>query len=260
MEQMEQYLPVMTEKYKRKHYNEGIFHTIHKNTAKISVMVYIFFGVILAGCIYGMIFTVRREAENRLNGQGDMTVAGVLLAFFGIFALISLATILVSLVRHLRGAQRLKAQCAKDSGYTVEEVNRFEQQALEMDSRVICLLGKAAKVTSGQEDGVLTRDYIFLTISRNVLIRLSDLKAACLFTQTVTAGGGRQVVGVEYLLVGLIGKSGSSVVAECTRESGTTLIEYLKEKCPDLDTADGKVLGSREYEELWAEKNNHVRK
>jgi len=253
---MDQYLPVMTEQYRRKYYSEGIFHAIHKNTAKISWMVYIFFGVVLAGSIYGMNFTIRREAENRLNGQGDATVVGVILAFFGLLALISLAVIILSVVRHLKGAERLKAQCAKENGYTVEEINQFEHQALETESRVIDLLGKVAKATSGQEDGIITRDYIFLTLSRNVLIRLSDLKAACLLTQVISAGKGRHTTGVEYLLVGLMGKNGASVVAECTRESGTALIEYLKEKCPGLNTAGDRVLENSEYDELWAEINH----
>ena len=249
---------IMTEQYRRKHYNEGIFHTIHKNTAKISYMVYIFFGVILAGSIYGMNFTVKRQAENSLNGQGDAAVAGVILAFFGLFALISLAVIIVSIVRHLRGAERLKVQCAKENGYTVEDVNQFEHQALEMESRVISLLGKVSKAAAGQEDGIITRDYIFLTLSRNVLIRLSDLKAACLYTQKIHAGKGGNLTEVEYLLVGLMGKDGASVVAECTKESGLALIEYLKEKCPGLNTVEDRILESSEYDDLWAEINHKV--
>ena len=79
--------------------------------------------------------------------------------------------------------KELKACVAKENGYTVEDMNQFEHQALEMESRVICLLGKVAKAAAGH---------------------------------------------------------------------GKTTIDYLKEKCSDLYTADGAVLESREYDDLWA--------
>lgn len=46
---MEQYLPVMNEEYRRKYYGTGIFGRAHKNTAKVSVLAYLFFGVVLVG-------------------------------------------------------------------------------------------------------------------------------------------------------------------------------------------------------------------
>ena len=48
-ESMEQYLPVMNEEYRRKYYGTGIFGRAHKNTVKVSVLAYLFFGVVLVG-------------------------------------------------------------------------------------------------------------------------------------------------------------------------------------------------------------------
>lgn len=45
---MEQYFPIMTEKYRKKHYKNGVFDRIHKNTANVSFLVYIFMGAVLA--------------------------------------------------------------------------------------------------------------------------------------------------------------------------------------------------------------------
>ncbi len=55
-----------------------------------------------------------------------------------------------------------------------------------------------------------------------------------------------------------MGKDGASVVAECTKESGLALIEYLKEKCPGLNTVEDRILESSEYDDLWAEINHKV--
>lgn len=59
----------------------------------------------------------------------------------------------------------------------------------------------------------------------------------------------------HILMIGLIGKNGVSATAECTREAGQALIDYLKEKCPDLYTADGEVLENSDYQDLWGEMN-----
>lgn len=59
---------------------------------------------------------------------------------------------------------------------------------------------------------------------------------------------------IDYLCVGLITKGGQvSAVAECTKVSGRALIDYLKERCPDLDTEDDEILESGDYNERWAE-------
>ena len=148
-----------------------------------------------------------------------------IMAVFAVFALISLAVIILSIVRHKRGAEELKARVAKENGYTVEDMNQFEHQALEMESRVICLLGKVAKAAAGQEDGILTKDYIDLRVGGEGFLKLSDIRAAVLIHQQVRAGSAGH---------------------------GKTTIDYLKEKCLDLYTADGEVLESREYDDLWA--------
>lgn len=251
---MEKYLPVMSEAYRRKHYGEGVFARIHKNTAKISWMVYIFFGVILVGGVYGMLWSLKNTEKYRLSGEEDMVMIGhVMVGIFAVFALISLACIIISIIRHKRGPEKLKARIAKNNFYTVEDMNRFEHQALEEESRVIKLLGVINKTMSGQEDGILTRDYIYLRLEGEAFLKIADIRAAVLIHQEVKAGSTKKgMIGVDYLMIGLIGKNGVSATAECTREAGRALIDCLKEKCPDLYTADDEVLESSEYQDLWA--------
>ena len=186
-------------------------------------------------------------------GENDVGIfCYVLAAICGIFAVIAAACIVISLRRHARTDDQWKARVAKESGYTVRDIDEFERQALEMESRVITLLDPARKALAGQEGGVITRDYLYLIVGSDYLIKLSDLRVACLYKQSIRVGESHQAI--DYLCVGLITKGGQvSAVAECTKASGRALIDYLKERCPDLDTEDDEILESGDYNERWAE-------
>ena len=112
----ERYLPKMTGEYKRKHYGQGVFARMHKNTAKVSVLVYLFFGAVLAGCGYGMWWCIRRSMEIQRTGGEDAEIGYIMAAVLGVFALIALACLIISAVRHARGPERWKAVCAKENG------------------------------------------------------------------------------------------------------------------------------------------------
>lgn len=240
----------MSEDYKKKNYGEGIFKRVHKNTATVSYLIYIFFGVILAGGAYLAFWSMKRTATYDPVTEGDMIMIGhVMTVIFAVFALIGLACIIITLTRHMRREDSWRAKLAKNSGYTVEEIKKFEHQALEKESRVISLLSGPAKAMAGQMDGILTEDYVFLSLTSEAVVRYTDLKAAVIMEQSIRAGS--NAMEINYLVVGLVGKGGTSTVAECTKESGRALINYLKEKCPDLYTADGEIIRRDEYDEIW---------
>ncbi len=250
---MEQYFPLMTEEYRQKHYKNGVFDRIHRNTSTVSVLVYLFMGAVFLGGVYGTWWTLTHLEAFR---EADLTVFSYVMAAFCIlFAVIGLACIVISVRRQLQGAEQLKEAAAKAHGYTVADMEEFERQALGTNSHVLCLIDPVKKTIQGQEDGILTRDYIALSLhqAENIL-KLSDVTTACLLQQVVKVGKGTNRMGVPYLCVGLMGKDGASVVAECSKESGKALIELLKERVPGLDTADDKILESSEYDDLWASK------
>ena len=249
---MEQYFPIMTEKYRRKHYKKGVFARMHKITANTSFLVYIFMGAVLAGGVYGTWWTLKKMDDFRAS---DLTAFGwVMAAVCALFAVIGLACLIITIRRHLLGAEGWKKRCAQANDYTIQDMENFEQQALHEESRVISLLDPVKKNMFGQEDGILTRDFIALTLNDPNILKLTDVSTACLLKQKVKMGTGRNRTAVEYLNVGLMAKGGTSLVAMCSMESGTALLELLKERIPDLDTADGRVLESYEYDELWGSK------
>ncbi|MCI9072473.1 MAG: hypothetical protein HFH80_06615 [Lachnospiraceae bacterium] len=250
---MEKYLQVMSDDYKRKHYAEGVFTSIRKKTAKISFGVYIFFGIVLLGSAFGFYWAMGRIEEYRLSGQEDMIGAGKFIAgFFACFALIALASIIITIIRHVRGTASWKSNCAKQSGYTISDMDEFERQTMDMECRVIRLLDATKALAVGQSDGILTRDYIYLADAHHTILKISDLSAACLVKQTVAVGDVPNRKRIEYLTVMLLSKSKSRGFAECSEESGTELIDYLKQRVPGLYTADGKAIPAEEFDKLSA--------
>ncbi len=250
---MENYLPLMTEDYKRKHYAREVFASIRKKTAKISFGIYIFFGIVLCGCAFGLFWAMGLVENYRLSGQEDMVGTGYFIAgFFGVLAFIALASMIITIVRHARGTGGWKKNCAKQSGYTVSDMEEFERQTMDTECRVIRLLDTAKALAAGQSDGILTKDYIYLADAHHMILKLSDLSAACIVRQRVAVGDVTVRKSFEYLTVMLLGKNGNRAIAECSEESGTVLVNFLKQRFPGIYTADGKVVSAEEFDRLSA--------
>lgn len=248
---MEKYLPVMDEAYKRSHYADGVFASIRKKTAKISFGIYLFFGIVLLGGAYGIFWTRGRIEEYRLEGQDDLISAGyVIMGIFIFFTVVALISIIITVIRHMRGAQKWKEKCARNNGYSVSDMDEFERQTLNMECRVIKLLGTAQALANGQSDGILTRDYIYLADAHHSILKISDLSAACIVRQTVSVDSMPVQKKHDYLTVMLLSRNKSRAIAECSKESGTALITYLKEKRPDIYTADGNVISDEDFNRL----------
>lgn len=248
---MEKYLSVMTDDYRRKHYAEGVFASIRKKTAKISFGVYIFFGIVLLGSAFGFYWALGRTEDYRLSGQEDLISAGYVIAgFFAVFAVIALAVIIVTIVRHARGTATWKKNCAEQSGYTVSDMDEFERQTTDMECRVVRLLDTARALAAGQADGILTRDYIYLADAHHVILKLSDISAACLVKQAVMVGDLPNRKRHEYLTVMLLSKGGCRAIAECSEDSGAELIDFLKQKFPGIYTADGEIITAEAFDKL----------
>lgn len=248
---MEKYLPVMSGDYKKKHYADGVFASIKKKTAKISFGIYIFFGIVFLGGAYGAYWANGRIEQYRLEGQDDMISAGyVILGVFAVLAVIGLACIVITIVRHARGTKKWKEKCAKNSGYTVSDMDEFERQTMNMECRAVKLLGTAQALANGQSDGILTRDYIYLADAHHSVFKIADLKAACLVRQTLKVDSMPVHKEHNFLTVMLLGRNRICAIAECTEESGRELISYLKEKNPRVYTADGNVISDEDFERL----------
>lgn len=248
---METCIPVMSEDYRKKHYPEGVFNAIRKKTAKISFGIYIFFGIVFWGGAYGTYWARGRIEQYRLEGQDDLIGAGnVIMGVFAFFAVVGLACIVITIIRHMRGTQKWKEKCAKNNGYTVKDMDEFERQTTDKECRVVKLLSTAKALANGQSDGILTKDYIYLADAHHSILKLSDLSAACIVKQTVSVDSIPGKKKIDYLTVMLLSRNRSRAIAECSEESGRELISFLKGKYPNIYTADGNVISDEDFERL----------
>lgn len=248
---MEKYLPVMSEDYKSKHYAQGVFHSIKKKTAKISFGIYIFFGIVFLAGAYGVYWSLGSIENYRLEGQEDLISTGyVIMGVFAFFAVVGLACIIITIVRHARGEKQWKAKCAKNNGYAISDMDEFERQTMKMECRVVKLLGTAQALANGQSDGILTKDFIYLADAHHSILKICDLSAACVVKQTVSVDSMPVHKDHNYLTVMLLSRNGSRAIAECSEESGRELVTFLKKINPNIYTADGNVISDEAFERL----------
>ncbi len=129
-------------------------------------------------------------------------------------------------------------------------MDAFDRQVMDRECRAVKLLDAAKTMAAGQPDGILTRDYIYLADAHNMVIKIADLKAACLVKQTLKVDSMPVHKELDYLTVMLLSRNGVRAITECSKESGTALILALQERNLGIYTADGNVITDEAFGRL----------
>lgn len=247
---MQTYFAQMNEDYINKHYpNRSVFSSVNKSNQKNGIGIYAFFGILMVisglGTVWGIVTTMERIKE----GEGDMLAPGLAIIgfFFVIFAL-SIFTIILTKRRNSLGADGLIKKSAKNSECNESEIREFELQAMASDSYILALTGKMKAVLSGQKNGVLTRDFIYLADFKNIVMKRCDIVGAFLVERTFYINGDKYTyTPVKYLTVTIVSNKNIQTLAETSIEAGKALLEMLKEQNPQIDTKNCSVIQEKEY-------------
>lgn len=247
---MSQYFQNMNETYVEKHYpNRSVFEAVVKTTRKTGIGIYLFFGIVFAGSLAGLIWSVNAMNAYKQSGDTDMAGTGMVICIvFAVLALISVLCIAVTVWRGKRGSGDWLKKSAQNSKLSESEIREFEQQATASDSYILKLLDGVNAVLSGRKDGILTRDFIYLADINLTVIRSKDLISACLVDTVIYIANQQQRKPVHYLSLRLLSKNGAESFAEVSPESGKALIELLLQKYPTIDICDGRVMTEAEYD------------
>ncbi len=247
---MSQYLQNMNEAYIEKNYpNRSVFEAIVKTTKKVGIGVYIFFGIVFAGSIAGLVWSVNAMNTYKLSGETDMADVGMVICiFFAVLAIISALTLGITFMRGKKGAENWLQTSAKNSLLSESEIQEFERQAMASDSYILKLLDSANKAMSGGKDGILTRDFIYLADINLTVIRCKDLVSTCLVDTVIYVGSQQQRKPLHYLTLKLLSKNGAEAFAEISPDAANALVELLLQKYPAIDTCDNKVMTEQEYD------------
>lgn len=242
----ESYFEHMDEGYKKKHYPEESVFKAHKKATKGANggMGLFFIGAFLAGSAAGFIWSINRTLGIIRDGEEDMVGMGIGISVFFLLLVLGFAVLMFIMVKRMRkSVDEWIRMIARDGGLSEQEIREFDKQAMESDSLILNHLGKLKSFTTGQKDGILTRDYICLYGGNkpNVL-KLSHLREAYLKDNTYYVKVGNTRKQAHYLTINLMTRDEKSAWAETSQEGAKALQEELKKRCPNIDTAGGSVL------------------
>lgn len=247
---MSEYFRKMDEAYINKHYpTRSIFEAVVKTTKRVGIGVYIFFGLILAGSLAGLTWSINAWITYKQSGDTEMADVGIIICiFFAVLALISVLVIIITIRRGKKGAADWLKKSAKNSRLSEAEIQEFERQALSPDSYILKLLDSLNAMMSGGKDGILTKDFIYLADTNLTVMRCKDLIAACLVKYSIYVGDQQHRKPVNCLGIRLLSRNGAESFAEVSVEAGPALLELLSKEYPAINTFGGQVMTEKEYE------------
>lgn len=243
---MKAYIEKMDETYRNKNYPQGsFFEKAAKESRRGSMILAVMAGVVsvaLAALILWMISLVQYH-----RGQGNQESVQVGLIFIAVVAVVLLLCLFgfVVALRHIRaGAEDAIRSAAKKSGLTEGELREFDRQAMQSDSYVLSLAGKVSAAMSGQKEGILTRDYIWLGDNRSCILKREDIVAASLYHWYYYVNKKR----VRSLNLALLNRNDTMAIAEAREEAGRELMTFLAQENPAIQVHEGILEEGKEFD------------
>lgn len=242
----------MDEDYAAKHFPTGsVFDDALKTTKKRGVGGIFFSVLCLAGAVLGLIWSIGRTMGYITEGQDDMLSVGIVFCvIFGLAAIGFLALLCYLIKGITKKRDGYLADSAKHSKLAVSEIEAFDRQAMNPDTYILRLAEGLDRALSGgtNKDGLLTRDYIYLADTAQIVMRVDALKACCFSDYTYYISVGKSMKQVHCLAINLLAANGVSVYTDTTREAGLALMELLKERNGEIDTNHEAVLAEGEFD------------
>lgn len=242
---MEQYFKTMDESYRSKNYpDHSVFKAYEKTLKKKSPAAFIIMGIFMAGGLAGLIWAIGKTLGFSKDGNSDMVPIGIGLSIFFLIVALLFGVILIILTKDLKkNTDDWIRQSAKAGGCSEGEIRDFDRQAMEADSLILNHLGPIKSAFTGQKNGILTKDYICLYSNDfpNVM-KVSGITGAYLTDNTYSVNVGKTTKQAHYLTISLVNDNKNTICAETSKESGMALQELLKNRRPEIDTANGAVL------------------
>ncbi len=243
----------MSQEYAQKHFPDGFVFdaetkTLKKMSAAHARRTGLYF--ILYLCLLVMLF-FRIPALSDYDRDDTLIMA---IVFFVICILLTVY-LLKRTISLLRMAWKKPvdyvAVSAKVSRLTENEIAEFNHQAFASD----CVILKLAEIPdqplpdTTDCGGLLTRDYIYLTDTPLVILRVDSLLACCFVLCTRNVSEGKRRKSVHNYAICLLASNGVSACSNTTAKAGYALMKLLRERRPSLDTNDGKVLAANKLKD-----------
>lgn len=236
----------MSEEYKSKHYPQGsVMEKAAAENRRGNVILAVMAALVSAGLGWLIFWLASLTMDHRAQGNDDSAQMGVIfIAVIGVILALCLFG-LVFAIRHIKdGKDMAIRKAAKFSQLTEDEVREFDRQAMQSDSSVFRLAGKVSAAMSGQKDGILTRDYIWLGAVQNCILKREDIVGACLYWSYYYVNRKR----ISNLNLALLSRNGVTASAETQEEAARELLQTLREAHPAIQVQEGTLKEGKEFD------------
>ena len=247
---VDKHFQTMTEADCRKRYPKGYFAAVEKN-AKGSGIVLLVMGVIIAPIGFWLLLVLGKFfMKEGMNSTAPMTAGDMVGAV--IFFLIPLLIFLFGVFCLWLGIRRFKStgeewfrNAVEQSSYTEGELREFDRQVSRPGTVAVILSER------GQPGALLTEDYFL--IEPGIPMKFGDIKSVYLVDYPETVYTGKTMKTIQRRNLAVFSDQWTFSRAHAKPEVAQRVQAMLLEKNPEIDTADGRVLSDREYDELEKE-------
>lgn len=241
---MDKNFVLISEEREGKNRENGYFETLAKRGGGVVLIV---LGVIVALVALPIGYMAFSFTMDLIRGESSDTG-------FTIFAWLLTLAFFVPGVLLIRFGFKRKGMNAEDwikksvqaSDYSESVIRDFGMQAVSPGSIHFNLAG-----LSSVPGGVLTKDYISsANLLKLCVIKRSDISGAYLVSLPDTVNVGNKIKTVHTMNVAVFSNHKTYIVMSAKEKYGERLIAMLTEQHPNIDTANGRVLSDKEYDEL----------
>ncbi len=247
---MSEYIKEMDEAYRSKHYPQGSFFEKAAQENKRGNITLAVMSALVSALLVGVIvFLVSLTLARMKEGNEDALSIGLL--FIAIVALLLALCLfgLVFAIRHIKdGAAKVIKSSAKQSGLDEADIREFDRQAMQTGSYVLALAGKVSAAMSGQKEGILTRDYLWLGDRANTILKREDIVGASLYHWYYYVNKKR----VSSLNLAVLSRNNVMAGVETREESGKELMKLLRETHPSIQIHEGVLEEGKQFDQ-WRE-------
>lgn len=235
---------LMDRAYREKHYPKGYFAAIAKG-ARGGGVVLIICGLILALMGLGILAL---EAAFLTGGDPADSITEII--FIGIIGLVFLVPGIFIIYFGIRRMKMNETDWIKKfmeaSDYPEDVIRDYGNQVLEDESLRLQLGTKAI-------EGAVTRDYMCIgNLLAPCVIKIEDITGAY-FVETsdrINVNGKMKTIYATNIAV--FSNHNTYMIAEAKEKSVKQIQEVLTQKNPAIDTAGGRLLSEKEYQEMEA--------
>lgn len=241
------YFEKMNEVYKEKNYpKDSVFEKFTSANKKGSVILIVMLILLAIPLAIGILWSISRINDMTTQGDTELLNTGfVILAIMVVLFLLCILCIVLSVKNFHKDIASIVIKAAKKSGLTEEDIWEFNRQAMQSDSYILKFKNKIAAALANQQDGILTRDYLWMGIGTNFIIKRSDIVGVCFLNSSFYVNNKK----VWTRNISVLTHKNQSSSAEATEESGLAFMELLLSTQPDIKLEKKLLTEGKEYDD-----------